>query len=219
MIRPLGRAGLQRVGPSVNRILQLQPGEQWPQWTIYFLLIGGIGFVAAMLILVPFSWWKVVWKKLIGLPNWIRRACLWRLYGPEYVISKPAISQKTANTGSEYTATVRLSIVNRDKYPLRVDFYRAEINIKQRFGRTERRCRLAAPVTGTLPQDVVPAHESRSYQISLDGTYNGAAYPNLKDDYQYGMQGIFVFLSEIGERELHKGIYYKSTRVQTVRAF
>jgi len=45
------------MGAAVNSILQ-SGQQQWPQWTIWLLIMGGALFIIALLILVPHSWWK-----------------------------------------------------------------------------------------------------------------------------------------------------------------
>ena len=57
------------VGPAVANILSLQTGQAWPQWTIFFLIIGGILFAVAILWLVPTSLWKVSARFLANIPR------------------------------------------------------------------------------------------------------------------------------------------------------
>jgi len=65
-----GTMGAALVGTAVNSILQA--AQQWPQWTIWFLIIGGILFLTALLLLVPFSWWRLVKNSLGNLPRSLR---------------------------------------------------------------------------------------------------------------------------------------------------
>ena len=202
---------------TVVRLFQVAK-EVLPWWWPYPLVAGSILFITALLLLVPFSWWKVAREYLTALPYQMRRVYLWRLYGPRYSISDPTVSQETTNAESRYSATVELFVANRDNYPLTVEFHHIEINIRQHCGRIPPRwCFLSPPSTGAVPQDAIQPRESKLYQIPLDGTHVGSAYPNLKQDYQWGIQGIFVSLPSIGRKELHKGMYRKQVRQQTVR--
>lgn len=62
-----GTMGAALVGSSVNNILQTT-GE-WPEWTIWLLSIGGTAFFVALIILVPFSWWRWLRRQLANTPR------------------------------------------------------------------------------------------------------------------------------------------------------
>lgn len=202
------------VGPAVNDILQLGQ-QQWPQWTIWFLVIGGIFFIGALLILVPIQWWRNIKNSICGSPSWIKRTYIWLSRGPKWLVSEPIIFCDKVNPmpiGQHgYTTTLSLTIENRDDYLLEGQIYSLELNIVQQVGRTRLRCILRPDHSYQIQ---VQPHHKETYVLHLYGQLSSRMPYGLKFDierpYDWGIQGIMVNLSEAGGKELHRGLYFKS---------
>lgn len=203
----LGTMAAAIVGTTVNSILQCVPAP-WPHWAIWFLVIGGIVFVVAMLILVPCHWWRNIRSRVLGIPRWGK----WKLREPSYSISISSISQDLLETGCKYTAVISLCIKNRDKYPMTIDFGWSKLNLVQLVRRNKLHCSLTLNDAEFPQRSEVPPREEVTYQVPLELQLNATVCLDIKRHYDWGVQGISVYLSGIGMKELHKGIYDKHTR-------
>jgi hypothetical protein len=197
----------------ISRLPQLLPGQveiPWYQSGFFWPGIALVAIALLILIITP-ARWQCFWYRLIGLPREIHRACVWKLHGPKYCIYKPVVSQQATGTGSDYSATMKIFVKNRDNYPLRINFSSIKMKLMQPSGRTLLWCSLTLSRAASASQDEIPPHGEKTCQVSLDGQINSNAYPivNSKDGYRWGVQGILVTLSEMGSRELHTGIYDK----------
>lgn len=125
------------VGSAMSSI---QPGQDWPQWVIWFLVVGGILCFTALIILVPVAWWKRIWQSIVGFPSYLRETYIWHKYGPKCTIETPVVDYELYPDNNErrYSTKVVLSIKVSEKarnyYPIRCDLSDIKFVLHQKQG-------------------------------------------------------------------------------------
>ena len=204
------------MGPAMNRILQLEPA---PWWAVLLLVIGGLAIIVGLLILIiPPRNWRHVWFSIIHCRYGIKKAYIWWFRGPQWSSSKPIISLDEVTPSSvgqtNYTATLSLTIKNRDDYTLEGALYSLAVNIEQGSGRRRVRCILRPNPSYQIR---IEQHDEETYPLVLLGTCYSARQLDIEKPYDnWGIQGITVGLSGAGYKDLHRGLYIKPPRQEHI---
>jgi len=204
------------VGPAVNRMLQSEP---WPHWVIGLLVVGGIAFVVAMLILiVPPRRWKSIWHSVFGLPKWFRNACYWKCHGPICAIGDPIFKpSEVSEIGhddyeAKITASVMVWIKTRGK-PLRINLSSTNVCLEQKVGWDERETRFRLNTQQGIPEVILKSREEWCDQILVSWAYHGKreSFPNIQKRHRWGIWGISIALPKGNVKQLHKGAHCQPT--------
>lgn len=202
------------VGPALDKILALE--EQWPQWTIYLLVIGGVLFIIAMIILVPSSWWKRIRYTILGFFRRLRKWCVWKFYGPKYTIGDPTFNQsEVSEVGQDcyetwITATFRIMAKSKSK-PIRISLSSAHVCLEQRVQWQQQKVQLRLDTHQIIRVIQLKPNKKWSRQVNVCGVYRGGrdSIPNIKKKKDWGIWGILVTLHNGDIRPLHKGAKYQ----------
>lgn len=209
----LATVGVGLVVAAVVSIL----GVAWP----WLMLIAGIVLIIiAVFLSIPST---VNWLSPIRMYKLLQRAYLWKLYGPRYTINDPTIEDSEIlehPSGVRYTANVRLSVRNRDIYPLGVNVDPLRVYLEQKSGWKKLFVTLENH-TGTgdieLSSKDTP-NDRREFQVVVNKNCIGDPkyWPNCpKNHYGFGIWGIHVTFRG-NMRELHKGIYHKHIKLPEI---
>lgn len=198
-------------GLVVTAVVKLL-GAAWP-WLM--LILGITLIVIAVFVSVPNT---VQLFSPIHVYTKLRRACIWWFRGPQWSSSKPIISLDEVTPGSigqtNYTATLSLTIKNRDDYTLEGALYSLAVNIEQGSGRRRVRCMLHPNPSYQIK---IQQHDEETYPLVLFGRCYGTRKLDIEKPYNnWGIQGITVGLSGAGYKDLHRGLYIKPFRQEHI---
>jgi hypothetical protein len=201
-------------GLVISAVISLL-GIKWP----WLMLIAGIVLIAiTVFISIPgaanyLSPFRIFKRVIIA---WI-----WRFKRPNWSCTKPIIYLDKANQTQaddnarqiRYTAGLSIVIKNRDDFSLQVVFYSLQINIEQGSGRSTVKCILRPDVSES--PDIRPNIEE-SFKFNMHGTCGRDSQLDLTKPFNWGVQGITVYLNGVGFKDLRRGIYYKPVPQQRV---
>ena len=199
-------AGL--VGATVARLLQVAQ-EILPWWWPWPVIVGGILFIVALLLLVPLTWWQNIVRCVLGLPRWLRETYIWKFHGPVYTFKGPKMTFEVSQDEQsiKYTAKVSLSVKNRNHYPLRVIIEDMRIDLEQKLALRKLHAQLNV-VTGTAREILLKPQEESTREVVLSWSpYNNPAivFVDIYKPYRWRIKGVKVSLSEVkGYQELFK---------------
>lgn len=182
-------------------------GATWP-WLV--LILGIVCLFLAVFISAPNT---AQFFSPIRIYKGIHRKCIWWCRGPKWTVTKPIISLdeiSPSNVGHiNYTASLSLTISNRDNYPLEGALYSLTVNIEQKLNRMKIWCTLRPNPSYQIK---IPAHQEETYSLVLFGTCGDIRRLDIEKPYNWGIQGITVSLNGVGYKDLHRGLYLKPFR-------
>jgi hypothetical protein len=135
----IGTLGSGLVVATVVRLLQVAQ-EILPWWWPYPLIIGGVLFISALLLLVPVLWWRILQQTIEGAPRWFRETYLWKFSGPRCTIDVPQVdfqlieSEQMRQYATKVFVTVVVPEQTRQYCPIRCDFSNMTFELKQKRG-------------------------------------------------------------------------------------
>lgn len=202
------------VGPAVNSILE--SAEIWPKWTVWFLIIGILLFIIALVVLAPSKWWSL--ENIKNLRRRLHDTYFWLRYRPKCIIENPTIESSVLgfNHGIkevEYRAKFRVSIKNK-VLPIKVRFHQSFVLIEQETEWGGKEPLHLANIPYEPDIEMKPREENHWDLIATRSCLGGDMrnFPDLQKPYKWGIRSVYVILPKLGLREFHKGLYHKPVK-------
>lgn len=143
-------------------------------------------------------------EKIYRIKRWV----FWALHRPRYKIGRPTISQQPIEQGSEFTATFRFFIENRDKFQLGVNVDSVIVNVGQIIQRDRKRVEMTNK-NGIGRINLEPG-EKRTFDVTATQICIGESniWYNSQDS-RWGIKGIWVTLAGGYYKELYEGTNFE----------
>lgn len=170
-------------------------------------LLGSLGMVINVIVILLSGPIKVDFLSPRRIYRHIYVIALWWLRGPRCAFSIPSITQKSTEEGSDWTATLTLTVQNRDEYPIDVNPHSALVYIEQTVGRQKMRSFLEGRTSGV---EISPKSR-RTFEVIATSFVHGdhRCWYNPKRS-RWGIRGITVTLNGGYTRELHTGLHFET---------
>lgn len=203
------------VGPTMVKLLEVSQ-ELWPWWWPWPLIIGGVLFVVALLVLVPPKWWGNIRSSIISLPKWLHETYTWKRYGPLYTFGEPKVDCQIEQGGQRviYSAQVCVSVKNRYNNCLQISVNSMNIRIEQKRKYPKPFVELELPPVAngasgieTVKGILLQPQQSGCYDIALSAAISRnplIVLPNIHNSYCWIIRGVSIYLAGIGRRDFSK---------------
>lgn len=207
----LATVGTGLVVAAVVKIL----GVGWP-WLM--LIAGIVCIMLAIFVSVPGS---ANLLSPIRISKQIRGTWIWWFRRPDWSCSKPTLREDGANQTqsddqlgrTKYATSLSLTINNKDDFPLKVSFYSLQVNVEQGKGRHKARCSFYPDSAGNVE---IKPHNSEPFEFTMHGVCFKDKLVDTTQAYDWGIQGLQVYLNGIGFKHLRKGLYLKPIPTQRI---